>query len=259
MINIIKSLKYQVLRDNFTYYALIAVIGCIAITIYSGIDAQSEFRGCDMTVYIGQGSLIMFVPYLLSSTRIMGWDCGDKTINYEILSGHSRAEAYWGRVIVAITCSVVFYIIYAVIPVLFCTLVNGWGNAMDMGGAILRIVLLILPTIRMNCEFIFFTILAGNGYIGLLIGYLFTEFGAIIGVLSEELSKINITWQLAICNAVELGEFNSTMGFADGEDITYYIADLETSVIISTVVVSLTVSAVLLIMGYFIFKKRDLR
>lgn len=263
MYNIIKSMSYQIKRDNFTYYAILAAFGLYFFIIcYSGPDAKwEEFTGSYMVQLLGNGGFMgLSVAILLLSTRIMGWDYTDKTINYEILAGHKRSEVYWGRVIASLICNIGLIIPGVVAPIGLCTIINGWGNGMEVGGALLRVALFILPLLRLTCEFTFITVLMSNGFVGLIVGYIYLQVSSLATVFIEEMNdKINITWQLVEANCIELLTFNSKMGFIDGEDVVVYITDIEPSLIISTVVASLGISAVLLILGYVIFKKRDLR
>lgn len=101
MRNIIKALNYQTKTDNVTYYSLFVVL---FLAVISFIDADlSELTGSMYIAAMGESyfALLPVFVILMLGVRILGWDYGDKTMNYEILSGHHRREVYFARVIVS--------------------------------------------------------------------------------------------------------------------------------------------------------------
>ncbi|MBP1549570.1 MAG: hypothetical protein J6A05_06155, partial [Oscillospiraceae bacterium] len=97
MRNIIKALNYQTRTDNVTYYSIL--LG-IFLTIFGMLDF--DMTGSEYVALNGESiSLLPVFLILMLGVRILGWDYADKTMNYEILSGHHRREVYFARVIVA--------------------------------------------------------------------------------------------------------------------------------------------------------------
>ena len=94
MWNLLKALNYQTKRDNVTIYAVI--IGLLmSAMMFIDVDI-AETDGGQFAAVSGE-VLPMALAYMMIIliTRICGWDQTDKTINYEILSGHSRASVYF--------------------------------------------------------------------------------------------------------------------------------------------------------------------
>lgn len=260
MNNIMKALNYQVRRDNFTYYILLAAIGFIALVIFD-IVASSNVEisgGIFFVSYSFTNSVGGIIICLGFSTRISGWDYADKTMNYELLSGHSRKQVYWSRVIVSLGWSLAFCAVFFLVPIIFFTAINGWGNNVDFGDAALRYALSIFPVLRLICEYIFLTFICKNGFISLIIGFLLSEVVSIVAACLEEFKKIKLTFHFGMTNLERLFTVdNYSLGYINGEDVYIYEASLEPSFIIGTIAVSLVAGIIFLLAGYVFFKKSD--
>ena len=253
MRNIIKALNYQTRTDNVTYYSMLIPI---FLTVFSMLDF--DMTGSEYVALNGESiSLLPVFLILMLGVRILGWDYADKTMNYEILSGHHRREVYFARVIVAHIWCIVFCLGFMLIPVLVFTLINGWGVTMDFGGMALRFALAIFPMIRIVCQYVLLVFLVKSAYIAWAVGYLLSMFSMFIPMLFEELMQIKFTYQLANTNLTKLFTFNQSIGYVNGEDVTICHTELEPSVIIGTIGVSVAVSVICIVLGYIIFKKSD--
>lgn len=263
MHNIIKALNRQTLRDKFLIAAVIICIFTAAFPFIMYLGSQLDFSDYTGSLYVTLMSssypVMLPIAILILSTRITGWDYADKTMNYEILSGHSRSEVYWSRILVSICWCMGLSIIFIFLPIILLTIINGWGYSMEVGGAIKSCLLILLPILRTTCEFMLFTFLTGNCYLGLLIGFGYIEISSIIGMTLEQYHIIDkCTWQIATTNIAALLTFNGKFGYVDGEDVEVYEAMLEPSLVSGTVIASLMISAGCILLGYLIFRKRDI-
>ncbi len=257
--DIIKSLNYQIKRDNFTYYSVIIFL-CVLI---GGVVFSETYieNGGMFTVQLGSilpfGILFMF---LVLTTRISGWDYNDKTINYELLSGHSRKESYFSRVILSLLWCITVGVVLSVVPVIVFSLFNGWGNNMEVFPIVLRFILALFPMVRIICEFILLTVIVENCYSAMVFGYILSMISSMIKLILEEFSTIKLDIMFGVANLTKLFAFtNYRMGFEDGKDIMLIDTELETSFIMKTIIVSVIVSIVCIFLGYLVFKKRDMR
>ncbi len=261
MQNIIKALNYQTRRDNFTIYALLA--GCSGIGMlllsYPNLD-YSTLTGSVLAGFSGDCTALGVMLFLLVLVcRICGWDSADKTINYELLSGHNRADVYWGRVLVTFMWAIPIVVLLIGLPLAVVSIFNGWGVEADFWGLMARYALAMLPVIRMICELIFFTFLVKNCYIAMVLGYIFMMLPVMVELIIEETAKIEISWAFSITNLIDLLWLsNSYMGFVDGEDVMVYDLSVEPTYLLYTVLASVGVSAVCLLGGYWLFKKSDM-
>ena len=253
MRNIIKALNYQTRTDNVTYYSILLAV---FLTIFGMLDF--DMTGSEYVALNGESiSLLPVFLILMLGVRILGWDYADKTMNYEILSGHHRREVYFARVIVAHIWCIVFCVGFMLIPVLVFTLINGWGETMDFGGMALRFALAIFPMIRIVCQYVLLVFLVKSAYIAWAAGYLLSMFAMFIPMLFEELMQIKFTYQFANTNLTKLFTFNQSIGYVNGEDVTICHTELDPSMIIGTIGVSIAVSVICLAIGYAIFRKSD--
>lgn len=260
MYNLIKALNFQTRRDNFLLYSVLA--GCfsyiLTIIVYSEHGDLSKLSGGEAVAVFGPACTGLVFFLLILTARICGWDYGDKTMNYELLSGHSRRNVFWSRSIVSLVwCVPIGFLLIILLPTVFA-LINGWGYNMDFGGAALRFLLVIFPLFRLTCEFILLTFLLKNCYLSMVLGFILTEITQIAVMLMDELSSMNITYQLALSNITALFDFNETMGYVDGKDIKVYQTGLETEFILGTVLFSLGAGIICLIIGSLLFRKRDI-
>lgn len=256
MRNIIKAMNYQVKNDRVTYFSMLLALLLMGSNLI-GSDL-SEVTGSSFICMAGDmTALLPIFGILILSVRICGWDYTDKTINYEILSGHHRRDVYFARVIVAISWCVLICLAGMVFPVLVFTAINGWGDTMDVKGMMLRFALAIFPILRIICQYVLLVFVTKNAYASWAAGYIATMFSMLITMILKEILSLEFTWHLASSNLMKLFTFNQSMGYINNEDIVICHTSLETSFITGTIVVSLLISLLCIGAGYFFFKKSD--
>jgi ABC-type transport system involved in multi-copper enzyme maturation permease subunit len=261
MWNIIKAQNYQIKRDNFTYYALLLGVAIPFLFALSGEIDVDSLTGCQYVIYVGStiASLIPGLFVLVLTSRICGWDYADKTINYEILAGHSRKTIYGSRVLTSFLWCFAGVIFMNVLPVIVFSVLHGWGNNMDFWGALLRGILVLFPLFRLICEFILLTFLLKNGYLSMIIGYVIYVISVVAAELVEEISDVTLTVQFTVSNIMSLMDFsNYKLGYVNGEDVMIFSTSLDGSLIIGTIGVSVVVGVICLLIGYEVFRKSDM-
>lgn len=260
MWNIIKAQNYQIKRDLMT--VLIAICGLALLIVPNFLDSTVELNELTGSTYLLQSSELMLLLFtvvcLLLTCRICGWDYVDKTINYEILSGHSRKEVFWGRVVASSLWSVVFCYALGLIPLFIFTAVNGWGVSMDMGNVMIRYALMLFPILRAVSEFVLLTFLLRNCYAAIVIGWTVFAISLMAAMTIEEVADVTLKTQLAYSNMNMLFDFtHGRMGYVDGEDVMIYQTAVDLQTVLGTIGTSLLVSAVCLLSGYLYYKKAD--
>jgi ABC-type transport system involved in multi-copper enzyme maturation permease subunit len=260
MWNIIKAQNYQLKRDNLVIIVLLLGLLVSACEILS-LASEGTLTGCDYVLGTSEYAVMIYllVPLVLTC-RICGGDYGDKTMNYEILAGHSRKQVYWGRVISAIIWSMVVSLIVLFLPMLLCTAIGGWGDSMDFGGIMLRYGLMIFVLFRMECIFALLTFLLKNGYMGILVGYMFflTEMGG--AMLYEEFADKELTVQFVSIHLMKLFNFSKySMEYINGKDVVFYSTEFTSDFVIGSIIVSILVGMACLLIGYQVFKRRDMQ
>lgn len=262
MWNIVKGLNYQIKRDNgivYIYLIGVFVLGCF---LFDYIDSykMEELTGSLYGVMHGEPCfMVLGILVALLTARIAGWDYTDKTLNYELMSGHSRGQVYWSRVWVSLVWSLITCVIVAFVPILLFSVINGWGIKADMGGMLLRYALIVFPMFRLMSECILLTVLMRNCYMVMVIGFVMYEFSWVFGVMSEPLTNYELTTQLTSMNVYRLIYFEkSSFVYINGEDVIVYETAMEPSFLIGTVAISLLVGFACLLVGYLYFRKSDM-
>ena len=264
MINIIKSLNYQIRRDNATYVILLIAVGLMLMLL---IDASygtpfEDLNGGMMAVISGDPAFIaVSVVSIIFTARICGWDFNDKTVNYELLSGHRKADIFFGRFIVAFVFATTVCLLLVIIPVLFCTIANGWGHNADLKGMLIRLGMLIIPIFRTVCEITLLTFLVRNCYGAMILGWLGYEIGLVVSMIPADFfdSKLDISLFFSASSVYNiLTVSNYSFGYVDGKDIEIFETALSELHFYGPVATGLGVGALCLAVSYLIFTKRDM-
>lgn len=261
MWNIMKAQNYQTRRDNLTIYiVLIGIIGpllLVSMNLGTGIDSLT---GSMAAAGLGEMLFVLIgVVTLFMTARICGWDQADKTMNYEVLSGHDRSEVFFGRVFVSLMWGEAVSMGITVFPVLLCSLISGWGIHMALRDMALRYLLLLFPIFRLICEFVLLTFLLQNCYKAMLIGWVFYDLAVLGSMIYEEVTDKAVTVQLAATNISYLmAGFNARFEYVNGEDVSIYVTTVEPSMAVATIVASVLAGALCLLAGYLIFRRQDI-
>lgn len=258
MINIIKAQNYQLRHDMFTVILCIVII-IISVMMYFMNGA--DLAGGEKLVAISEIEPVCF--YLISivfAGRIAAWDYNDKTINYELLSGHSRQEIYWGRFFCSAIWCISFCAIVIGVPLLIGSLINGWGYNADLGDCVIRIVLCAIPVIRLLCEFFLLATLIQNCYATYALGYLAMGVTLMLSMVLQELTQLNTSCLLGYSSCETLLDItNYHYELVNGTEIQVYETMLTHELVGNVVISSLLVSVVCLFLGFWVFQKRDMK
>ncbi len=262
MWNLIKAQKYQIKRDNGIYYILL--IGALFLVAFWGDflagSKFSEITGGAAARKNGEMcTIVTGILVALLTCRIVGWDFNDKTLNYELMAGHSRAKVYWSRVIVSMKWCLITVLVLLFVPLLFFGIVNGWGIDTDMGGVVLRHVLVLFPLFRFACECVLLSVIMRNCYMAMIIGFMMYYFTLVIETMQALMTKVRLGVHFAFTNVTRLLVLDkSSFGYIDNQDVIVYDTALETGFIWGTVGISLFIGVACLLIGYRYFKKCDM-
>lgn len=262
MRDIIKAMNYQIRRDNFTIYILLFGIGSVAVGFADAPRGVMELTGGGYAASEILRSAVSMMPLVIMAfcARICGWDFSDKTISYELLSGHTKEEVFFGRAIPAFLLSIAASAALVILPVLFFSIKNGWGERASLAGIIARLALMFLPFVRAACESILLTFLLKNCYLAMIAGYFLFMTPFIVSMFIEDFTTAEpLSWQFTVTNLVQLFYLNSKMGFIDGKDVTVYDTALAPELLWGTVISSVLISAASIFLGLYSFKKSDMR
>ena len=257
MWNIVRSQNYQTIRDNFIIIVFIVFTALMLLMLF--VDGAASMTGAEyFNGVMGENEIIIVTMNVFVVTRIIAQDYNDKTINYEMLTGHSRKEVYWARVITSLIWGVLNCMVVMLLPLLLLTMLNGWGNSADVMGSWLRIGLSILPLLRLSCISILLSTIMKNSFKGLIISFVVTDGTMLICTLLEELLNISLTFQFGFSNIMSLLMVtNAKEQIVDGESVMVGDTSLSIGMILGTILISLIISGIYLIIGYLSMWKAD--
>lgn len=265
MINVFRSLNYYVRKDLAIVIALISIVSMplLAMWFMSALDgiSLSDMTGAAYFTGInGDVVTICMIPVMVIVIRLVGSDMSDKSVNYEILGGNRRINAYLGRLAAGLLWGTVICWALMSLPLGYFTLINGWGNTVDMKWALIRQLLMFLPLLRMVSLFILLTFLTGSAGKGMALAFVISEAEAIFELIAHEVLDIELKYVFFTSTLSQImGIDNSKSIVADGKQISFFLAELPADLIVGTIAVSL-VTAVLYLTAaavFFIRKDRD--
>lgn len=258
MLNIIKSQLYGVRCNIMTYIGLCSAIIMLIVGIITNLDMIGSENPTGSLIFAISGefnSIISFMVISIVASCVCGWDFDDKTVNYEILYGHSRSQVFWARTFTSVIIGTVSAMILMIIPTLVFTVMNGWGYAVSAKEAVIRLLLMIFSMIRTSSVAVFLTFLVKKSWgAGMLC--------AVILYVEAFISMFEYfdTKYLLLPNMIEIMSFsNMSYGFANGEDVTVFKDTLGGQFVALTIIISVVATAVTLFGGYAIFRKRNLQ
>lgn len=262
MQNIIKALNYQVKRDIVTYIAIIVgALTAIIPIVDSDVGSLAELNGgLYSKTYLGIMFIMSYILACVIVACITGKDMGDKTINYEVMSGHSRAEVYFSRVVVSLVWDIAIVIVLSLLPMIIFTAINGWGNNITFIQLVPHYLINIGAALRMNCFVLMITSIMRHPVAGGFIAYGTINVSLVPIMILQDLLDIEFPHFLAMSDVFYLSELSNMRVIVEGgEKIAKYDMHIENSYAIWSIVIAVVVSAVYLLLGYLAFKKRDMR
>lgn len=256
MWNIMRAQIYQAIRNKMTWFIFFFAIALNVVFSFGFlVDNEGGLSGSLAVATLGSMYCLTGLLFLMVFTAdVTGKDFTDKTINYEILSGHSRREVFFGRFIVAVLMGSLGALFIMLLFPCLITLLSGWGNTMELQGVVLRYLLIFVTLFRVVCEVTLLTFLTKNPYITYLVGFLSGYIQMILPMLQTEYPD----W-FTNKNSVSLSVWHclDLLDFLDESELLYQ-SGVESLVIGQSIGVSLLVGVVLLVISFTFFRSDDL-
>lgn len=264
MCNIIKSLNYQNKRDIFIY-----ILAFASILLLYGIpvlEGGLQFENGGLFV-ISISSMLFVIPLILTlgvTSRVCGFDYNDRTINYEILNGHSRGESYFARLIVSSVWSISLVYIITILPALTVTLIKGFGNNMYAGELLIKTLLTMLCVFRLVSLYSLLSVIVRNCYGTLVLGWVGSSATMVIELILADIVDSPML-KTVVRNVFSFGQLinvtdmeNYMMKFVDGKEITFYKLAISGNDLAWTILTAMFAIILNVILGYVIVSRRDM-
>lgn len=258
MWNIIKSQWYQLIRDKRVRSTFIVTLLFNGAVTFANMDTFGEdMQGGLITADLGSFYGIMGLVFMLGTIAFgMVTDFMDKTLNYEILSGHSRKEVLFGRFIVAALAGSIGAIVVMIFFPCALTAVFGWGSMPESGDVFRRYVLAFVMLLRIACELAFISVIVKNSYVVIFVGYIVGSMQFMLLLLRTVLPNMEFLFQiLSVCRCSELLSFEAyrnELGQITG------MASLEGQDVLITIAGAVIIGTAAVVAAYAYFKRDDL-
>ena len=263
MINIIKSVNYSTKRDTVAILTILTIITIPVIFVISLVNNGTKFSDITPSVYYGNQTfaelhILYVIATLILTCKAVGGDASDKTINYELLSGHGRTRSFIARLITGFLWGTVIVMICEFLPLIYLGLINGWGLETDMKNVIIRCFILIFPYIRTTAFFMMVAcVLRGSGK-GIAVGYISVMIDLIVwGILNG----MEVKWSRYIGGMVDgqmlLTPENYRDRIIDGVRVKVLDTAVEGKTAAVTIIISLVLAVIYITIAYQNYKKSD--
>lgn len=259
MWNIMKSLAYQIRNDIFSYvvWILVAVLSIAPCFIING--AMDVTASENLLSFSGMAFILVLLVVLFMTARICGFDQNDKTINYEVLSGHKRGEVFFARALMSYLVCIPTLVVAFVLPLAVKTLMNGWGTTVMLADAWKLFGVAMVITLRIVALFIMLTFLLKNCYVTIAVGYLLGIVELFGLLLIKEVFGLSLDMYTSLMNfELQTTLENYRFDYIDGKDVMVYMLPFENADILPIVCSSLIGAVICIVIGYFAYKKRDI-
>ena len=261
MKHLIQAQWYQLLHTRvyymvfITFLALAALIG--AADFLNGPDNLDEGQLMTASDFATRMSMVSFLAMGgmgFFGTFLCAGDFADRTANYELTSGRLRFQSFLARCIVTVIVNVLFGLLMLTVSLLTSTVLCGWGDSLPGSAVVSRILLCVFPFFRFSCFTVMLAYLIKRPGIAFLGCY-----GAISAVSLLQSLKKGTHAILTSDTLNELLHYSEwhTFGLARDADVIYS-PELEGTVLVSAVILSLVFGMAYLAVGFFYFHGDDL-
>ena len=258
MKNIIKSEFLRLKKDKlcriiFFFFLVAGSVLSLETQLYVYMSDMSGGENVLMSIAMVSFAVQFFLYIYVS--YICGTDFRDKTCNYQIMAGHTRAEVYFGKVIMFISAAVILSAVLSAVYIFTIILYSGgWGDTVKISDMLIRMVLFFFCIIRIICVLIFMTFIFKNQYAVVITGFISNFLFNIYADTNERNYYI-----LGTLNIKELCKFDFWTSFGINGDLHFvYDIALSSELITGTIFSSVIVSGAALILGYAFFKYDDM-
>ena len=258
MKNIMKAQLYQLVRQRnlrsacLGFFALAVFFGIVPKLNNEDITAGEYFAGEVMP------TCCMMAQFLaaIMTAYICADDFGDKTANYELLSGTLRRDAFFGKAIPSIIISTAAFFAFILVTMLTDMISYGWGNAISPATVLFRAFLMLFSVIRLNCFYIFISFLTKRLIAVPAISYIHLSAVSLLSMFGG--AKSTVLLGSASLNRICAFDSWYTFGLDDDNIHIVYETALTSEETAEFIIVPIIFSAVYLILGYVFFRSDDI-
>ena len=179
MKNIFKAMIYRMSKSRILVYSIIcSVVFPLALSLI-GIFSENREQG----IY-GTWDNFFFMGNLIYLVFVCAYNCSDyknKTINFEIMNGHSSAEVFMGRALALLAVAEIMFNIGMVITHLVLSNSTAYSSIVENNEMyVLRIVSIEMVFLAYIVFYVFMSFVARNTIIALVMSWIGFAIGGLV-------------------------------------------------------------------------------
>ena len=257
MKNIIKSLCYEAFRSKAliritVLYTLVAgLITVLNINEDKGFSGTSGMlaENPDITYLLG----ILFVGVIIGF--LTGQDFGDKVINYEMMSGHSRKSIMLARGVFGAVVTAAVLTLISFVPMLVGNIMSEWGDSLRLSDVVVRQLLFFFPFLRLSAFIICIMFIFKNQYVVMASGYFLIMFVNLVKAFPKSFySSFSNLELLTSYKGWHIYNIDPAEGIVE---YSSFNSNLDFRMVFGTITVSIIMTAFYLMLAYAVFRHDD--
>lgn len=263
MFNLMKSVRYSLVRSKVFIITLLSFVATEFLLVFGNISDPAELKKITGEVFISgyMGDLYLFgaIVMLILTSLICGADAGDKTLNYELMDGHSRNSVFGARLLCNLWWSGGVTTLLMVLPFVLFSCINGVGKSAVLGDLVVRFVLTLFPTFRLIMFFGMLAFVLRGAAKGGALSYACLMASIILELLLsfQDLGD-SINYLFGVQNGAFLFMHNNARSMVvEGEQMMVMDFSLYPSLVWMTCLTSLVLGMLYLGISYFVFIRSD--
>ena len=279
MKKIIRSQLYQLFLDK----AIIVILIPWLISLAAAIIQRESDVSISVPEDLPQGSLVFVKIWLedhsdttifafIISALFLAKDFGDKTINYEILSGKTRTQVLFSRFLLALAINESMMLIQLWVYPLTYAVRFGWGINYSVRDALITTMLMIFYIFRVTAEVALFAVLLKRKSFTYFVPVILMFVGSIIGeMIFSELMFISQNeryipeWIIRLTDIFTIGIYTTIIQLpseeimdASNKSFEHYMAFDKPFALGEEIVMTLGVGLILMTIAYRRFSRKDM-
>ena len=279
MKKIIRSQLYQLFLDK----AIIVILIPWLISLAAAIIQRESDVSISVPEDLPQGSLVFVKIWLedhsdttifafIISALLLAKDFGDKTINYEILSGKTRTQVLFSRFLLALAINESMMLIQLWVYPLTYAVRFGWGINYSVRDALITTMLMIFYIFRVTAEVALFAVLLKRKSFTYFVPVILMFVGSIIGeMIFSELMFISQNeryipeWIIRLTDIFTIGIYTAIIQLpseeimdASNKSFEHYMAFDKPFALGEEIVMTLGVGLILMTIAYRRFSRKDM-
>lgn len=251
--------KISMVRTIFiTVFLSVVTVLMVVSLMEPEISLTEQIKKLPAILYFTVIMDLMASAFIVCSA--CGSDFGDRTVNYELLSGHTRRQVYFGKIAASLIYGMTASALIIIIPLASFGIFGSFGDDIEWGGALVRFLLVEMIFLRMFCELAAATFLFKNeGAANIIVSIVSLGGYFLAGRINSSVSCLfGISNLMDVLNLTERESYTISSDF-NIIQVTAFRYMPEPELIIKTVICSAAACVLSLTAGYLAFSEDDMK